>query len=82
MPLASPTSLLTKAALLKFNALIPPSMLLSPLPIELWPNMCAAILPDGSVQSRRRASNEPDESPARRFVSAMGVPIDYDPDST
>jgi hypothetical protein len=73
----------TKAALLKFNALIPPSMLLSPLPIELWPNMCAEILPGKSVQPTRCASNEPGESPARRFVSAaLGLPIDQDPDST
>jgi hypothetical protein len=71
----------TKAALLKFNALIPPSMLLSPLPIELWPNMCAAIPPHQSERSS--ASNEPTDSPARRFVSAaLGLPIDQDPDST
>ena len=70
----------TKAALVKFNALIPPSMLLSPLPIELWPNMCAEILPHKSERSTR-ASNEPAESPALRFVSAaLGLPIDHDPD--
>ncbi len=72
----------TKAALLKFNALIPPSMLLSPLPIELWPNMCGEISPAISAQPTRCESNEPAESPARRFVSALGLPIDHDPDST
>ena len=72
----------TKAALLKFNALIPPSMLLSPLPIELWPNMCAEISPHRSERSQC-ASNEQADSPARRFVSAaLGLQLDHDPDSS
>jgi hypothetical protein len=43
--------------------------------------MCAEILPDKSAQSTRCASNEPEESPARRFVlAALGLPLDHDPD--
>jgi hypothetical protein len=57
----------TKAALVQFNAMIPPSMLLAPLPIELWPNVC------GGVST---------ESPIRRFISTLGLPLDPDPNST
>jgi hypothetical protein len=55
----------------QFNALIPPSMLLAPLPIELWPNLCA------DVSSKQSA-----ESPVRRFVSTLGLRPDVDPNST
>jgi hypothetical protein len=60
----------SKAAVLKFNAMIPPSMLLAPLPIELWPSMSAEV-PPGSFQ--------PSESPVRRFVSTL---IGVDPQAT
>src|SRR6266702_6445270 len=35
----------SKAAVMKFNALIPPSRLLAPLPIELSPRLCATATP-------------------------------------
>jgi hypothetical protein len=66
----------TKAAVMKFNALIPPSMLLAPLPIELWPRMCANVAPGMFSRSTRSPSNESTESPIRRFVSTL---IDDDP---
>jgi hypothetical protein len=70
----------SKAALVQFNALIPPSMLLAPLPIELWPNMCGGGSPEISSQPARSASGESTESPVRRFVSTLGLPLD--PNST
>jgi hypothetical protein len=66
----------TKAAVMKFNALIPPSMLLAPLPIELWPSMCATAAPGISSHSTHSPSNGSPESPVRRFVSTL---IDGDP---
>jgi hypothetical protein len=66
--------------LLQFNALIPPSMLLAPLPIELWPNMCGGGSPEISSQPAQSASGESTESPVRRFVSTLGLPLD--PNST
>jgi hypothetical protein len=66
----------SKAAVMKFNALIPPSMLLAPLPIELWPSMCANVAPDLFSRCTHPASNESTESPIRRFVSTL---IDGDP---
>jgi hypothetical protein len=62
----------TKAAVMQFNAMIPASMLLAPLPIELWPSKCAT----------QTASNESTDSPLRRFVSTLGLPVDRDPHST
>jgi hypothetical protein len=70
----------TKAALLQFNAMIPPSMLLAPLPIELWPNMCGGVSSVTS-QSAQSASSESTESPLRRFVSTLGLPLNTDPGS-
>lgn len=71
----------TTAEVLKFNALIPPSMLLSPLPIELWPNMCATAPRDSSLQHTPPSTESP-ESPARRFVSTIvGSPLNPDSDS-
>jgi hypothetical protein len=58
---------------MKFNALIPPSMMLAPLPIELWPSMCANVAPDVFSRCTHPGSNE---SPIRRFVSTL---IDGDP---
>ena len=72
----------TKAAVMQFNAMIPPSMLLAPLPIELWPNMCADIAPGMSSQPLDSASSESNESPLRRFGSTLGLPIERDPHST
>ena len=66
----------SKAAVMQFNAMIPPSMLLAPLPIELWPSMCANIAPGMFSRSTRCASNESTESPVGRFVSTL---IDGDP---
>lgn len=71
----------TMAEVLKFNALIPPSMLLSPLPIELWPSMCATE-PFGSSERHIPPPTESPESPARRFVSTIvGSPLNSDSDS-
>jgi hypothetical protein len=61
----------TKAAVVQFNAMIPPSMLLAPLPIELWPGMCAVVLPDMPSQSPHPPSNQSIESPVRRLVSTL-----------
>jgi hypothetical protein len=61
----------SKAAVVEFNALIPPSMLLAPLPIELWPNMCAYMARQKFSPSSDSASNESTPSPARRFVSTL-----------
>src|SRR5258706_11328062 len=66
----------SKAAVMKFNALIPPSMLLAPLPIELLPRMCATVASGMSSHSTHSASNGSTESPVRRFVSTL---IDGDP---
>jgi len=64
----------SKVAVMQFNAMIPPSMILAPLPIELWPNMCGEVAPDMSSQST--------ESPVRRLGSMLGLPRDLDPNST
>jgi hypothetical protein len=72
----------TKAALVQFNAMIPPSMLLAPLPIELWPNVCGGSSTNPSSQSAQSAANESTESPIRRFVLTLGLPLDADPNST
>jgi len=45
------------AAVMQFNAMIPPSMLLAPLPIELWPSMCADVAPGMFSRSVQAASN-------------------------
>jgi hypothetical protein len=66
----------SKAAVMQFNAMIPPSMLLAPLPIELWPSMCANIAPGMFSRSTSSTSNESTESPVGRFVSTL---IDGDP---
>jgi hypothetical protein len=66
----------------QFNALIPPSMLLAPLPIELWPNMCAGISSYMSSQSAQSAPTESTESPIRRFIASLGLRPDVDPNST
>jgi hypothetical protein len=72
----------TKATLLQFNAMIPASMLLSPLPIELWPTMCPDVAPDIPSQASQYAASESSESPVRRLVSALGLPINPDAQST
>src|SRR3984957_4451336 len=61
----------SKAAVVEFNALIPPSMLLAPLPIELWPNMCAYMARPRSKPSTDSPSDESTPSPLRRFVSTL-----------
>jgi hypothetical protein len=62
--------------------MIPPSMLLAPLPIELWPRMSPNIAPDKSSQSAPSAASESTESPIRRLVSTLGLTIDLDSHST
>jgi hypothetical protein len=47
--------------------------LLAPLPIELWPNMSVGV---STVDA---SSNDSTESPVRRFVSTLGLPLDADP---
>lgn len=68
----------SKAAVMQFNAMIPPSMLLAPLPIELWPSICAEVAPDASAQSTHSDSNGSTESPVCRLVSTL---INADPHS-
>jgi hypothetical protein len=58
--------------------MIPPSMMLAPLPIELWR---ADTTPDTTSHSSRGASNST-ESPVRRLVSTLGLSTDLDADST
>jgi hypothetical protein len=80
----------TKAGLVQFNAMIPAAMLLSPLPIELWPTMCPDVAADISLQRSCIASASPGscsasestDSPVRRLVFALGLPINLDPQST
>jgi hypothetical protein len=72
----------SKAAAVQFNAMIPPSMLLAPLPIELWPNMCPDMARDLSSQSSQCTANESIDPPLRRLVSILGLPIELDTRST
>jgi hypothetical protein len=58
----------THAALLQFNALIPPSMLSSPLPIEIWPGMSKQLQSENSAQKANSSEN-----PVRRLVAALGL---------
>ena len=58
----------THAALLQFNALIPPSMLSAPLPIEIWPGMSKQLESENSVQNACSG-----EGPVRRLVAALGL---------
>jgi hypothetical protein len=71
----------TKSAVVEFNALIPPSRLLAPLPIELWPTMCAGVPPDMSSQPTPRDSPESTESPLQQLVVTLGLLIDLKADS-
>ncbi|HLZ98787.1 MAG TPA: hypothetical protein VKP66_12690 [Steroidobacteraceae bacterium] len=77
----------SKAAVVKFNAMIPPSMLLAPLPIELWPSM-AVDLPSGSSSQSTPCANRSTKSPVHRFVSTLvggehlTTPIDGDQQTT
>ena len=72
----------TKAAVVQFNAMIPPSMLLAPLPIELWPSMCPNIAAPRSSQSASCEASESTQSPLRRLVSTLGLPVVPDSHST
>jgi hypothetical protein len=65
----------TTESVVHFNAIIPPSMLLSLLPIELWPTMCPYDVPEKSPQSFSCAAGQVTESPVQRLVSALGLPI-------
>ena len=66
----------SKAAVMKFNAMIPSSMILAPLPIELWPNMCGAVSLEVTLRSSESASSESTASPVRRLGSMLGIPTD------
>jgi hypothetical protein len=57
----------THAALLQFNAMIPPSMLSAPLPIEIWPGMSKQL------QSENSAPKANSSDPVRRLVTALGL---------
>jgi hypothetical protein len=72
----------TKASVVQFNAIIPPSMLLAPLPIELWPNMCADVARDMCSQSSQGPASDSADSPVRRLVSTLGLSIDVDTQPT
>jgi hypothetical protein len=58
----------THAVLLQFNAMIPPSMLSAPLPIEIWPGMSKQLQSENSVQKAGSS-----ECPVRRLVAALGL---------
>jgi hypothetical protein len=58
----------SSAELLRFQDLIPPSMLNSPLPLNLWPKMWQAIEPEAAAQLP-----ELGDSPLRRLASALGI---------
>jgi hypothetical protein len=64
----------TTTELLRFNALIPPSMLGSPLPLNLWPERWLAIVSDEYPESAACAAEG--ESPVRRLASALGLKVD------
>ena len=61
----------TTAAVVEFNAIIPPSMLSSPLPIELWPNMGADPAIERSLAADTHGSSDYLECRLRRLVSAL-----------
>jgi hypothetical protein len=58
---------------LHFNALIPPSMLGSPLPLNLWPNLWLTIV---SNEYPGLAACVDDESPVRLLAAALGLLFD------
>ena len=63
----------TTAELLHFNALIPPSMLGSPLPLNLWPNLWLTVVSD---EYPGLTACVDDESPVRLLAAALGLVFD------
>ncbi len=57
------------AELVRFNAMIPPSMLSAPLPIEIWPSTCKDPYPENAPALQPNSS----ESPVLRLVAALGL---------
>ncbi len=53
---------------MRFHDLIPPSMLDSPLPLNLWPNMWKVIEPEVAAQVAVMS-----DSPLHLFASALGI---------
>jgi hypothetical protein len=54
--------------LAQFNRLIPPSMIGSPLPLNVWPNLWKVIAPDTDATTG--------ESPVQLLAAALGLPYD------
>jgi hypothetical protein len=63
----------TTAELLLFNALIPPSMLGSPLPLNLWPNLWLTIV---SNEHPAASCGDDEESPVKLLAAALGLVFD------
>jgi hypothetical protein len=68
----------TTAELLQFNALIPASMLESPLPLNLWPSRWLAVVSDECPESAACTADA--RSPVRLLAAALGLVLD--PSST
>jgi hypothetical protein len=64
----------TTAELLLFTALIPPSMLGSPLPLNLWPNLWLTIV--SNEHPRSAACGDDEESPVKLLATALGLVFD------
>jgi hypothetical protein len=60
--------------LLLFQALIPPSMLGSPLPLNLWPNLWLTIV--SNEHQRSTACGDDEESPVKLLAAALGLVFD------
>ncbi|MEA3198013.1 MAG: hypothetical protein QOF32_2065 [Gammaproteobacteria bacterium] len=69
----------TTAELLQFNALIPPSMRGSPLPLNLWPERWLAIVSDAYPESAACAADA--DSPLRALALALGLKPESDSSS-
>lgn len=69
----------TMAEVIRFNALIPATMLDSPLPLDLWPTMCRDVMPQATLQTTARPISASEESPLRLLAATLGLPLDADP---
>lgn len=68
------------AELLRFNDMIPPSMVAAPLPLGVWPNMLSKIGVDPAPSAVGDASAAED-SPLRRLAAVLGLVMNSDSSS-